>query len=151
MARVAKWLALRDVAAFSPKATPMTTEFKLRLIDKSRTMAESYIVEQIEKLSPEFAAGVIASPVHRICNSLQQGSPNGAKIVPVALYHALKEAGWIDLGMVKSAEFQTKKNIWASEDMVRRYSKSELRRMVEQEQTPAPAEVPEPGLKLVKS
>lgn len=149
MARVAKWLALRDVAAFSPKATPMTTEFKLRLIDKSRTMAESYIVEQIEKLSPEFAAGVIASPVHRICNSLQQGSPNGAKIVPVALYHALKEAGWIDLGMVKSAEFQTKKNIWASEDMVRKWNKSELRRMVEQ--TPAPAEVPEPGLKLVKS
>ena len=151
MARVAKWLAVRDVAAFSPKATPMTTEFKLRLIDKSRTMAESYIVEQIEKLSPEFAAGVIASPVHRICNSLQQGSPNGAKIVPVALYHALKEAGWLDLGMVKSAEFQTKKNIWASEDMARKWNKSELRRMVEQEQTPAPAEVPEPGLKLVKS
>jgi hypothetical protein len=80
---------------------------------------------------------------------LQQGSPNGAKIVPVALYHALKEAGWIDLGMVKSADFQTKKNIWASEDMVRRWNKSELRRMVEQ--TPAPAEAPEPGLKLVKS
>lgn len=143
MARVAKWLALRDVAAFSPKATPMTTEFKLRLIDKSRTMAESYIVDQIEKPSPEFAAGVIASPVHRICNSLQQGSPNGAKIVPVALYHALKEAGWIDLGMVKSAEFQTKKNIWARPDMVKTYSKSELRRMVEQ--------APEQGLKLVKS
>jgi hypothetical protein len=53
--------------------------------------------------------------------------------------------------MVKSAEFQTKKNIWASEDMVRRWNKSELRRMVEQEQTPAPAEAPEPGLKLVKS
>lgn len=143
MARVAKWLAVRDVAAFSPKATPMTTEFKLRLIDKSRTMAESYIVEQIEKPAVEFAAGVIASPVHRICNSLQQGSPNGAKIVPVALYHALKEAGWIDLGMVKSAEFQTKKNIWAREDLARRYSKSELRRLVEQ--------APEQGLKLVKS
>jgi hypothetical protein len=143
MARVAKWLAVRDVAAFSPKATPMTTEFKLRLIDKSRTLAESYIVEQINHPSIEFAAGVIASPVHRFCNSLQQGSPNGAKIVPVALYHALKEAGWIDLGMVKSAEFQTKKNIWAREDLARRYSKSELRRMVEQ--------APEQGLKLVKS
>ena len=142
MARVAKWLAMRDVSAFNPKATPMTTEFKLRLIDKSRTLAESYIVEQIEKPAPEFATGVIASPVHRICNSLQQGSPNGVKIVPVALYHALKEAGWIDLGMVKSTEFQTKKNIWAREDMTRRYSKSELRRMVEQ--------APEPGLKLVK-
>jgi hypothetical protein len=141
MARVARWLQERDVAAFSPKATPMTTEFKLRLIDKSRTLAESYIVEQIEKPSIEFAFGVIASPVHRICNSLQQGSPNGAKIVPVALYHALKEAGWIDLGMVKSADFQTKKNLWVRPDMVKTFSKSDLRRMVEQ--------APEPGLKLV--
>jgi uncharacterized protein YifN (PemK superfamily) len=72
---------------------------------------------------------------------LQQGSPNGAKIVPVALYHALKEAGWIDLGMVKSADFQTKKNLWVRPDMVKTFSKSDLRRMVEQ--------APEPGLKLV--
>ena len=150
MARVAKWLALRDVAAFSPKATPMATEFKSRLIDKSRSMAETYIMEQIEKMSIEFAAGVIASPVHRICNSLQTGSPNGVKIVPQALYHAMKEAGWIDLGMVKSAEFQTKKNIWAREDLARRYSKSDLRRMVED----APEQgvkKNEPDLKLVKS
>ena len=142
MARVAKWLWQRDVSAFNPKATPMTTEFKMRLIDKSRSMAETYIIEQIERSSPEFAVGVIASPVHRICSSLQSGSPNGTKIVPAALYHALKEAGWEDLGMVKSAEYQTKKNMWARPDMLKRYNKSELRRMVEQ--------APEPGLKLVK-
>ena len=59
-----------------------------------------------------------------------------------ALYHALKEAGWEDLGMVKSKEYQTKKNLWARPNMLRTYSKSELRRMVEQ--------APETGLKLVK-
>ena len=142
MARVAKWLSLRDVRAFNPKASPMTTEFKTRLIEKSRSMAETYIIEQIERPSPEFAAGVIASPVHRLCNTLQQGSPNNVKIVPPALYHALKEAGWEDLGMVKSKEYQTKKNLWARPNMLRTYSKSELRRMVEQ--------APETGLKLVK-
>jgi hypothetical protein len=45
--------------------------------------------------------------------------------------------------MVKSAEYQTKKALWAREDMVRTHTKSELRRMVEQ--------APEQGLKLVKS
>ena len=73
----------------------------------------------------------------------RRDSPNGAKVVPAALIHALKEAGWIDLGMIKSAEFQTKKALWAREDMARRWNKSELRRMVEQ--------APEQGLKLVKS
>lgn len=142
MARVARWLRDRDVSAFNPKATPMWTEYKARLIETGRSMAESYIIEQIMRPSPEFAAGVIASPFHRICNSLQSGSPNGTKVVPAALYHALKEAGWVDLGMVKSADYQTKKSLWAREDMVRAYSKSELRRMVEQ--------APEQGLKLVK-
>jgi len=150
MARVAKWLAMRDVSAFSPKATPMWTEYKERLIENSRSMAESYIVEQINHPSIEFAAGVVASPLHRICNSLQSGSPNGAKVVPAALIHALKEAGWIDLGMIKSAEYQTKKALWAREDMVRKWNKSELRRMVEQ--TPEQGvKKNEPDLKLVKS
>ena len=49
----------------------------------------------------------------------------------------------IDLGAVKSAEFQTKKNLWAREDMVRTYSKSDLRRMVEH--------AAGPGLTVVKS
>jgi len=140
--RIAKWLALRDVSAFNPKATPMQAEYKSRLIENGRSMAESYIMEQIERRSIEFAGGVVASPFHRICDSLQRTSPNGMKIPQQALLHAMKEAGWQDLGMVKSAEFQTKKNLWARPDMVLQHNKSELRRMVEQ--------APEPGLKLVK-
>ena len=140
--KVAKWLALRDVSAFNPKATPMAAEYKMRLIENGRSMAESYVIEQIEKRSLEFAAGVVASPFHKLCTSLQNGSPNGVKIPQAALLHALKEAGWQDLGMVKSTDYQTKKNIWARPDMVKAHSKSDLRRMVEQ--------APETGLKLVK-
>ena len=65
------------------------------------------------------------------------------KIPQAALLHGLKEAGWIDLGAVKSAEFQTKKNLWAREDMVKTHSKSDLRRMVEY--------AAGPGLTVVKS
>jgi hypothetical protein len=140
--KVAKWLELRDVSAFDPKATPMAAEYKSRLIENGRSMAESYVMEQIARPSPEFAAGVVSSPWHRLCDRLQQGSPNGVKVPQAAILHALKEAGWQDLGMVKSTDYPTKKNMWARPDMLKRYNKSELRRMVEQ--------APEPGLKLVK-
>ena len=141
MAQVARWLHARDVSKFNPAATPPWTDYRTRLIENGRSIAEAYVIEQINQPSPEFRSGVVASPLHRLCNQLQQGSPNGAKVPPAAVLHALKEAGWIDLGMVKSTDYQTKKNLWAREDMVKTYSKSELRRMVEQ--------APEQGLKLV--
>ena len=131
MARVALWLQQRDVAAFDPAAMPPWTDYRTRLIETGRSMAETYIIEQIQKPSPEFAAGVIASPLHKVCSQLQQGAPGGVKIPQAAVLHALKEAGWIDLGAVKSTDFQTKKALWAREDMTRTYTKSDLRRMVE--------------------
>jgi hypothetical protein len=129
--KVGKWLMLRDVSAFNPKATPMAAEYKLRLIENGRSMAESYVMDQIARPSPDFSSGVVASPWHRLCERIQDGSAKGLKIPQPALLHALKEAGWLDLGMVKSAEYQTKKNIWARPDMVSQYTKSELRRMLE--------------------
>jgi hypothetical protein len=140
---VGRWLFDRDVSAFNPAAMPPWTDYRTRLIETGRSMAESYVIEQVHKPSPEFAAGVIASPFHKLCSTLQQGAPGGVKVPQAALLHGLKEAGWIDLGAVKSAEFQTKKNIWAREDMVRTYSKSDLRRMVEH--------AAGPGLTVVKS
>jgi hypothetical protein len=44
----------------------------------------------------------------------------------------LKAAGWLDLGMVKSGDYQTKKHIFAVKEMTRLHTKSELRRLVEQ-------------------
>jgi len=142
MVQVARWLRDRDVSAFNPAAMPPWTDYRSRLIENGRSMAESYIVEQIMAPSREFAAGVVAAPWHKLANTLQQGAPGGVKIPIAAILHALKEAGWEDLGAVKSTDYQTKKNIWARPDMMRTYSKSDLRRMVEQ--------APEPGLKLVK-
>jgi len=140
---VGRWLKERDVSAFNPAAMPPWTDYRTRLIETGRSMAESYVIEQVHKPSPEFAAGVIASPFHKICGQLQQGAPGGVKIPQAAFLHGLKEAGWIDLGAVKSAEYQTKKNIWAREDMTRSYSKSDLRRMVEH--------AAGPGLTVVKT
>jgi hypothetical protein len=140
---VGRWLLDRDVSAFNPAAMPPWTDYRTRLIETGRSMAESYVIEQVHKPSPEFAAGVIASPFHKLCSTLQQGAPGGVKVPQAALLHGLKEAGWTDLGAVKSAEFQTKKNIWAREDMTRTYSKSDLRRMVEH--------AAGPGLTVVKS
>ena len=48
-----------------------------------------------------------------------------------ALLHALKEAGWVDMGRLASADFQTKKHIFAAPDLAATLSKSELRRAVE--------------------
>jgi hypothetical protein len=140
---VGRWLADRDVSAFNPKAMPPWTDYRTRLIETGRSMAESYVIEQVLQPSREFAAGVIASPFHKLCSALQQGAPGGVKIPQAALLHGLKEAGWIDLGAVKSAEFQTKKNLWARPDMVKSYNKSDLRRMVEH--------AAGPGLTIVKS
>ena len=152
---VARWLKERDVSAFNPAAMPPWTDYRSRLIETGRSMAESFVIEEVQKPSPEFAAGVISSPFHKLCNVLQQKAPGGVKIPQAALLHGLKEAGWEDLGAVKSADYQTKKNMWVRPDMLRTYSKSDLRRMVEQPPEPESKvkseQPPEPGLKLVKS
>jgi hypothetical protein len=56
-----------------------------------------------------------------------QGS---VKIVQPALLHALKEAGWIDMGRIASRDYLSKKHIFVAPDMVA-IPKSDLRRMVE--------------------
>jgi hypothetical protein len=44
----------------------------------------------------------------------------------------MKESGWVDLGRVASARHTTKKHIFATPEMVDRYSKSQLRDMAEE-------------------
>jgi hypothetical protein len=137
-AAVASYLHGRDVSAFNPGAAPPMTEAKAIMIDHGRSTAESYLVELITGRVGEFAAGVVASPFFSLCDRLAGSAPAGVKIPPVALLHALTEAGWIDLGRVGTREHQTKKQLFCAPDMVDQ-PKAELRRMVEQ--TPAPAAV----------
>ena len=139
-AAVGAWLAARDVSAFNPGAAPAMTEFKLNLVEHGMSMAESYLVELMRNRIGEFSKGVIGSPFHAICDRLAGAAPSGVKVPQPALLHALKEAGWIDCGRLKSREHDSKKHIFCAPNMVD-VSKSELRRLVEE----AP-----PGLMRVK-
>ncbi len=56
------------------------------------------------------------------------------KLVPAALMHALKEAGWIDCGRLHSREHAAKKHIFCAPELAGT-SKSELRRMAEKVST----------------
>jgi hypothetical protein len=79
-----------------------------------------------------FANGVIGGPFHRICDALAINVPAGVKIPQAALLHALKEAGWIDVGRINSKEYQNKKHIFAAPDVLSKYSKSDLRSLAEE-------------------
>ena len=129
-AAIGGWLAARDVTAFNAGATPMMTEFKMNLVEHGMSMAESYLVELMRNRMGEFSKGVVASPFHALCDRLAGAAPSGVKVPQPALLHALKEAGWVDCGRLKSREFDSKKHIFCAPDM-RDVSKSELRRLVE--------------------
>ena len=137
-AAISGWLAARDVSAFNPGAAPMLTEFKMNLVEHGMSMAESYLVELMRARMGEFSKGVVASPFHALCDRLAGAAPSGVKVPQPALLHALKEAGWVDMGRLKSREFDSKKHIFCAPDMVD-VSKSELRRLVED--MPAPLSV----------
>ena len=130
-AAVGAWLAARNVAAFNPGATPAMTEFKLNLVEHGMSMAESYLVELMRNRVGEFSKGVIGSPFHAVCDRLAGAAPAGVKVPQPALLHALKEAGWVDCGRLKSREHDSKKHIFCAPNMVD-VSKSELRRLVEE-------------------
>ena len=138
---IARFLRDRDVSKFNPSAPPMWTEFKANLVEHGMSMAESYLVEMLNNRVGEFNKGVIGSPFHSLCDRLAGSAPSGVKVPQAALLHALKEAGWVDCGRVKSREFGTKKHIFSCPEMAD-YSKSDLRRMVE--------ENPPPKMVLVK-
>jgi len=130
-AAVAGWLARRDVSRFNPSAAPAMTEFKQNLIEHGMSMAESYLVEMLRGRQGEFSAGVIGSPFHAVCDRLSGAAPGGVKVPQAALLHALKEAGWVDCGRLAAVGLHTKKHVFAAPDVAKRYTKSELRRMVE--------------------
>jgi hypothetical protein len=129
-AAVAAWMGSRDVSAFNPGATPMLTEFKLNLIEHGMSSAESFLVEMMRNRLGEFAKGVVSSPFHALCDRVAGAAPSGVKVPQVALIHALKEAGWVDCGRLKSREYDSKKHVYCAPDLVN-MDKSTLRRMAE--------------------
>jgi hypothetical protein len=133
---IGKWLMDRDVSKFNPAAAPMLTEFKMNLVEHGMSIAESYLVEMIRGRMGEFAKGVIGSPFYAICDRLVANAPSGVKIPQAALLHALKEAGWVEVGRLASAKHMTKKNVYAAPDMARDHTKSHLRDLLEEPTAP---------------
>ena len=128
---ISAWLHQRDVSQFNPAAPPAMTEFKANLVEHGMSMAESFLVEMLRARKGEFARGVIGSPMHALCDRLTGLAPSNVKVPQAALLHALKEAGWVDMGRLASADFTSKKHIYAAPEVASTLSKSELRRAVE--------------------
>jgi hypothetical protein len=130
-AGVAAWLMARDVSAFNPAAPPPMTEAKAIMVEAGMSTAESVLVEMLRERRGPFAQGVIGSPFHVICDRVQGSGAvaPGIKIVQGALFHALREAGWADMGLVHSREFNGKKHIFVAPELVN-MSRSEMRRTV---------------------
>jgi hypothetical protein len=101
------------------------------MVEHGMSVAESYLVDMMRLRTGVFSDGVIGGPFHRICDALAVNVPAGVKIPPAALFHALKEAGWVDMGRINSKEYTNKKHVFVAPDMVRKHNKAELRRMAE--------------------
>jgi hypothetical protein len=127
-AAVAHYLHTRDVSDWNPNAPPPMTEAKAIMVEHGMSTAESFLVDQMTRRIGEFSKGVIGAPFHAVCDRLQGYAPTGVKIVQAALLHALKEAGWVDCGRIKSRNNDTKKHIFCAPDLVKA-TKSELRDM----------------------
>lgn len=132
-AKVTAWMHQRDVSAFMPAATPPMTDWKLNMVEHGMSTAESFLTDMLRARSGLFASGVIASPFHVIADAMvKKGDiPAGVKVPQAALLHALKEAGWVDIGRVATHDLSTKKQIYAHPDVAKKYGKSDMRRMVE--------------------
>jgi hypothetical protein len=127
---VAQYLHTRDVSAWNPTAPPPMTEAKAIMVEHGMSTAESFLVDLLRRRAGEFSRGVVGGPFHALCDRLQGQAPTGVKVVQAALLHALKEAGWVDMGRLKSRDYDSKKHVFCVREMVD-MSKSDLRRMVE--------------------
>ena len=130
-AAVAAYLSSRDVSAWNPSAPPPMTEAKAIMVEHGMSGAESFLVNMIRGRARAFAGGVIGAPFFAVCDELQHFAPPGVKVVPAALMHALKEAGWVDMGRLASREYQTKKHIFCAPDLADKWTRSDLRRAIE--------------------
>ncbi len=125
---VAHYLHTRDVSAWNPTAPPPMTEAKAIMVEHGMSTAESMLVDMMQRRVGDFAKGVIGAPFHPLCDRLQAHMPAGVKVPQAALFHALKEAGWIDRGRIKSREYDVKKQVFCAPELAN-MSNSDLRRL----------------------
>lgn len=125
---VAEWLWARDVSGFGPGAAPLSTEAKEIMMQAGLSLAEAWLVEQMQGRHGPFGRGVVGAPWQSLCERLSVSAPAGVKLVVPALFHAFREAGWRDLGRIYSTDIQTKTHAFAAPDYTG--TKSEARRLI---------------------
>lgn len=124
---VAGWLHARDVSAFGPQAIPMMTDYKQKLIYTGMSNAEGYVYHEIEAGHAPFNVDVIAGPWHKMVKDLTDATNGSVRVVQPALFHALKENGWVDKGLCYSADYRTKKHCFVRPALAN-WSRSDVRR-----------------------
>ena len=130
--QIASYLYARDVSKFNPGESPAMTEFKQNLLESGMSSLEASIVEMINNRQGEFGRGFVAGPFHNVCDRIADISGMHRNKVPQsALLHAFKEAGWVDLGRIASTDLPNKKRIFAAPEILKQFTRSELRRMAE--------------------
>jgi hypothetical protein len=141
---IAGWLRARDVARFSPGAAPMTTEAKAIMTQAALSPVEATLIEMMTERRGEFALGAAQGPWPQLCDRLAGHMPVGARCSVWALFRAFRDAGWLDLGRVKTVEHQTKAHVMCAPDVWARLgeNRSEVRRLCERAKAG-------PGLRVV--
>lgn len=109
---IAAWLDARDVSQFLPGATPPVTDAKLALIDLAMNNAESYVAQMARERVDMFARGVVSAPLNLLALRIVKNHRDAPKISRDAVLVALKEAGWVDRGLVHSRRYPTKRHVW---------------------------------------
>jgi hypothetical protein len=124
---VTGWLRARDVSKFNPQAIPPMTEYKAKLVYVGMSNAESHVYHMIEKGEAPFNVDVISGPWHTILDKLNETVNNATRVVRPALFHALKEAGWVDKGLCYSSDLPSKKHCFVKPCMAD-WNRSDVRR-----------------------
>ena len=129
---VAGWLASKDVSAWNPAAPPMMTEAKAAMVSAGLSPTEAAVCQAMQQRTGEFTRGAIMGPWQPLCDRLGLIVPAGMRVSPMTLFHAAREAGWVDIGRVKTVEHPTRVHILAAPDVIAAYeSHSDIRRMLE--------------------
>jgi hypothetical protein len=97
--------------------------------------AESWLADEMMERRGEFARGAVVGPWIRLIDRLQGAAPQNVKIVVPALLHAFQEARWIDMGLVHSRAYPTKKHLVVAPEMAH-LGKTDLRALAEQPNGP---------------
>lgn len=91
IASVAHALRTRDISSFKPGALPPMTEAKARLLDRTRSDAETVMRE----ITETWPSDIISSA------KLREFMEDGQLPAPAAMRHMLDRVGWVKVGKTR--------------------------------------------------